>query len=259
MLDDPFWLGLLGSTLAGGCTAVGAAGVFAITRLNPRFEDMLLSGAAGIMLAASFFSLILPGLDLAEQQFGSDVIASLIVIAGVLAGAGIIWWLHEHVPHEHFVIGREGPDATQLKRIWLFVIAITLHNLPEGMAVGVGFSTGDTGNGVSLAIGIGLQNIPEGLAVSVSLLAIGYTRAAAAGWGALTGLAEPLGGLIGAGAGALAATALPAVLGAAAGAMLYIISDEIIPETHRRGFETAATFSLMGGLVVMMFLDTTLG
>lgn len=258
-IDNPFWMGVLGSTLAGGCTAIGAAGVFAITRLSPKFEDVLLSGAAGIMLAASFFSLILPGLELASTQFDHEAIASLVVIAGVLFGALAIWWLHEHVPHEHFVLGREGPEAVQLKRIWLFIIAITLHNLPEGMAVGVGFSTGETGNGMVLAVGIGLQNIPEGLAVSVSLLSVGYTRTAAAGWGALTGLAEPLGGVIGAGAGVIAATALPAVLGAAAGAMLYVISDEIIPETHRRGFETAATFSLMIGMVVMMFLDTTLG
>ena len=259
VITSPFWLGLLGSTAAGACTAVGAAGVFAIQRLSPKLEDMLLSAAAGIMLAASFFSLILPGLDIANARLDHEVLAALIVIGGVMLGAIGLWLLHEHLPHEHFVLGREGPDQVQLKRIWLFIIAITLHNLPEGMAVGVGFATGDPGNGAGLAVGIGLQNIPEGLAVAVSLLAIGYSRKAAFGWGALTGAAEPLGGLIGAAAGSLAELALPAVLGAAAGAMLYIISDEIIPETHRRGFETPATFALMTGMVVMMFLDTTLG
>ncbi len=259
LANHPFWLGVLGSTAAGACTAVGAAGVFAIQRLSPKLEDVLLSAAAGIMLAASFFSLILPGLEMAAATTGSETAASLIVIGGILLGAIGLWLLHEHVPHEHFVMGREGPNQLEIKRIWLFVIAITLHNLPEGMAVGVGFATGDPGNGMGLAVGIGMQNIPEGLAVAVSLLAIGYTRAAACAWGALTGLAEPLGGLIGAAAGSLAELALPAVLGAAAGAMLYIISDEIIPETHRRGFETPATFALMTGMVVMMFLDTTLG
>lgn len=259
VITSPFWLGLLGSTAAGACTAVGAAGVFAIQRLSPKLEDMLLSAAAGIMLAASFFSLILPGLDIANARLDHEVLAALIVIGGVMLGAIGLWLLHEHLPHEHFVLGREGPDQVQLKRIWLFIIAITLHNLPEGMAVGVGYATGDPGNGAGLAVGIGLQNIPEGLAVAVSLLAIGYSRKAAFGWGALTGAAEPLGGLIGAAAGSLAELALPAVLGAAAGAMLYIISDEIIPETHRRGFETPATFALMTGMVVMMFLDTTLG
>jgi len=258
-LEHPFWLGVLGSTVAGACTAIGAAAVFGIQQLSPKLEDIMLSAAAGIMLAASFFSLILPGLDMATEVTGSSTMASLVVIAGVLIGAIGLWMLHEHVPHEHFIGGHEGPDSHEIKRIWLFVIAITLHNLPEGMAVGVGFATGDVGNGMGLAIGIGLQNIPEGLAVSVSLLAIGYSRLSACGWGALTGLAEPLGGVIGAAAGGLATLALPSVLGAAAGAMLYIISDEIIPETHRRGFETPATFALMTGMVVMMFLDTTLG
>ncbi len=211
------------------------------------------------MLAASVFSLIIPGLEAASAVFESENAQALLAVVGILMGGAALWLIHRFSPHEHFITGPEGADPKDLARIWLFVIAITLHNLPEVIAVGVRFVTGDPGNGMGLAVGIGMQNIPGGLAVAVSLLAIGYTRAAACAWGALTGLVEPLGGLIGAAAGSLAELALPAVLGAAAGAMLYIISDEIIPETHRRGFETPATFALMTGMVVMMFLDTTLG
>ncbi len=179
-----------------------------------------------------------------------------IVAAGVLAGAGGLFLVHRHVPHEHFVLGKEGPESKRLERIWLFVIAITLHNFPEGMAVGVGFAGGDVENGVSLAIGIGLQNIPEGFAVALSLISVGNSQARAFWVAALTGLVEPVGGVIGAAAVSLAEPLMPVILGMAAGAMLFVISDEIIPETHRRGYENVATFSLLGGFVVMMFLDT---
>ena len=143
--------------------------------------------------------------------------------------------------------------------LWLFVIAITLHNFPEGMAVGVGFAGGDINNGIALATGIGMQNIPEGLAVAASLLAIRYTRMQAFLVACLTGLVEPIGGLVGSVAVAVAEPLMPWTLGFAAGAMLFIISDEIIPETHRGGYQTLATFSMLGGFSVMMFLDATLG
>ncbi|MBY6204071.1 ZIP family metal transporter [Halomonas denitrificans] len=253
------WLGFIASLLAGLGTAVGALGVVAVRRLSPKLEDALLSAAAGIMLAASFFSLLLPAIGYGEQYFGGTQRAVLVVTAGLLAGAIALHLVHRFVPHEHFVIGREGPDVDTVSRIWLFIIAITLHNFPEGMAVGVGFAGNDIDNGISLATGIGLQNIPEGLAVAVSLLAVGYSRLAAFSVGALTGLAEPIGGLFGAAAVSLAGPMMPFTLGFAAGAMLFIISDEIIPETHRRGYETIATFSLLGGFAVMMFLDATLG
>ncbi|MBL8268028.1 ZIP family metal transporter, partial [Steroidobacter sp.] len=164
-------------------------------------------------------------------------------------------WIHKRVPHEHFVMGREGPDSLRMQRLWLFIIAITLHNFPEGMAVGVGFASGDLGKAMPLAIGIGLQNIPEGLAVAAAMLAINYPKSQAFMVASLTGLVEPLGGAIGASAVWFTGPAMPVVLGLAAGAMLFIISDEIIPETHRNGFEDVATFSLMGGFAVMMFLD----
>lgn len=252
-------LGALASLLAGLGTGVGALGVFFLRRLSARLEDALLSAAAGIMLAASFFSLLLPGIEYGERFFDSHITAVLVVIAGLLAGAVALHLIHRHAPHEHFIGGREGPEPKALGRIWLFIIAITLHNFPEGMAVGVGFAGGNIDNGIALAAGIGLQNIPEGLAVSVSLITVGYSRRHAFTIGALTGMAEPVGGLFGASLVAVAGPMMPWTLGFAAGAMLFIISDEIIPETHRRGYETVATFSLMGGFAVMMFLDATLG
>ena len=211
------------------------------------------------MLAASFFSLILPAIDHAEMQFHSRNIAVIVVIAGILCGAGALFFMHRYLPHEHFLAGHEGPDTKALSRIWMFVIAITLHNFPEGMAVGVGFAGGDFSNGMTLATGIGIQNIPEGLAVAVSLIAVGYSRMQGFLVGSLTGLAEPIGGLFGSLAVSFAGPLMPWSLAFAAGAMLFIISDEIIPETHRRGFENLATFSLLFGFVSMMYLDATLG
>jgi ZIP family zinc transporter len=252
-------MGSLGSLLAGLLTGVGALGVFLVRSLSPRLEDGLLSFAAGIMLAASFFSLILPAMDYGEVHFGTRQLAVLVVMAGIMAGAGGLFLMHRYLPHEHFLSGHEGPDSKLLSRIWLFVIAITLHNFPEGMAVGVGFAGGDLKNGLSLATGIGLQNIPEGLAVSVSLVAAGYSRGRAFLVGLLTGLVEPVGGVFGSLAVSVAGPLMPVALAAAAGAMLFVISDEIIPETHRRGYQTLATFSLLAGFVGMMYLDATLG
>lgn len=256
---DTFVLGSVGSLLAGMGTGLGALGIYLVRRLNPRIEDGLLSAAAGVMLAATFFSLLLPALDRADSLTTSKFAAVSIVAAGLLLGAIGLHFIHRLVPHEHFLLGKEGPDSKRLERIWLFVIAITLHNFPEGMAVGVGFAGGDMGNGTSLAVGIGLQNVPEGFAVAISLLSIGYSRNTAFWVALLTGLVEPVGGMMGAAAVTLAEPLMPAILGLAAGAMLFVISDEIIPETHRRGYETVATFSLLGGFVAMMFLDTIFG
>lgn len=259
MTTNIIWLGFLASLLAGMCSGIGALAVFVVRRISDRTEDLLLSVAAGIMLAASIFSLILPGIEYAELQAGTRSAAVAIVIAGIFIGAWALFLIHRYLPHEHFVAGREGPDTEKLERIWLFVIAITLHNFPEGMAVGVGFAGGDVSNGIALATGIGLQNIPEGLAVAVSMRAIGYSRGQSFSLAFLTGLVEPVGGLFGAAAVSLAAPLMPWTLGFAAGAMLFIISDEIIPETHRGGYQNLATFSLLGGFGLMMFLDATLG
>lgn len=252
---DIFWQGTLASLLAGLGTAIGAAWVLVFRKPAPRSHDALLSGAAGVMLAATFFSLLQPALAEAEALISNKALAVGLVIFGLLSGAAGLHMIHRHVPHQHFTLGREGPDSRRIRGIWLFIIAITLHNFPEGMAVGVGFAGGSVEKGMPLALGIGLQNIPEGLAVAASLMAIGRDKWSAFWTGSLTGLVEPVGGAIGSAAVWLTAPLMPWILGLAAGAMLFIISDEIIPETHRRGHQEVATFSLLGGFAVMMFLD----
>jgi ZIP family zinc transporter len=253
------WLGTLASLFAGLATGLGALAIFLVRTVSHQFRDGMLAAAAGVMLAASFFSLLLPGLEYGEQITGQAWSSALIVIFGVLSGAFALLFVHQKLPHQHFELGREGADISYIRGIWLFIIAITLHNFPEGMAVGVGFAGGDVNNGYVLATGIGLQNIPEGLAVAFSLLAIDYSRFKAFGIALLTGLAEPLGGLFGATLVWLAEPLMPWTLGFAAGAMLFIISNEIIPETHHRQWKIMSTFCLLGGFVVMMFLDATLG
>jgi ZIP family zinc transporter len=252
------WTGFLGSFVAGMATGLGALLIFAIRRFTVRTEVVMLASAAGIMLAATFFSLLLPALELAEQMASSKVAAAGEVIGGVLSGALGLMLLHRFMPHEHFFTGREGPSR-DIARIWLFVIAIALHNFPEGMAVGVGFAGGDYTHGLSLATGIGIQNMPEGLAVAAALLAAGYAKSRSFFVAFLTGLIEPVGGLLGSSAVWLAQSVMPWVLGMTAGAMLFIISDEMIPETHRKGFQNLATLALMGGFTLMMFLDVVLG
>lgn len=252
-------LGFLAGLAAELLTAAGALPVLFNREISARTSDILLSFAAGVMLAASFLSLIVPGIEIAFDQFGSKRITALVVVAGVALGIAFIAVLNECIPHEHFVRGRQGPDAKNLSKIWLFVFAITIHNLPEGLAVGVGFGTGDISKGTTLAIGIGLQNAPEGLAVAVALLSCGYSRLYSVVIAALTGLVEPVTGFLGAYAASQSELVLPWGLMFAAGAMLYVISHEIIPETHHHGHENEATLGLAVGLLVMMFLDIGFG
>lgn len=257
--DNLVFIGSFASLLAGLCTGLGATLIFVVRTLTDRVQDALLSFAAGIMLAASVFSLILPGIDYAMGQGLAELQASLVVIAGLFLGAIVLYLIHNHVPHEHLILGYEGPEVEGVKRVWLFVIAITLHNFPEGMAVGVGFGTGNIAKGTTLATGIGLQNVPEGLAVAASMLAIGYRRGQAFLIALLTGLVEPVGGFL----AVLAVTAveplLPWALGFAAGAMLFVINGEIIPETHRGKYKNLASFALLTGFGLMMFLDVVFG
>jgi len=255
----PVAMGFVASLLAGLLTAVGALPVLFGGVVSQRLSNALLSFAAGVMLAASFFSLIIPGLDAARLLYGGPIIAASIASGGVLLGAGFIALLNECIPHEHFFQGRQGPMPAKIARIWLFVLAITIHNLPEGLAVGVGFAGGDVPRGVTLATGIGLQNAPEGLAVALALLACGYSSVYAFVVASLTGFVEPVAGLLGAYAVSLSQLLLPWAMTFAAGAMLYVISHEIIPETHRHGLENEATLGLTIGLVIMMFLDVAFG
>ncbi len=256
---SPILLGTVASLLAGLATALGALPVLVVRQVPERAQDVMLGFAAGVMLAASFFSLIIPGLDAARSQGATAVSAVTIISAGILSGAACLWAINRFAPHEHFITGREGLDTQKLRRIWLFVIAITLHNLPEGLAVGVGFGDGDVDRGTALAIGIGLQNVPEGLAVALALSTLAYSKAEVLAVVALTGLVEPIGGFLGISAVTAAHSLLPLGLAFAAGAMIFVISDEVIPETHRRGFQTHGTAGLMVGLVVMMFLDVVFG
>ncbi len=248
------WLyGIVASFLAGAATGIGGIPIL-LTRggVSRKLQDGMLGFAAGIMLAATFFSLILPAINI-----GGITISTI----GIMSGAAFVELLNSIIPHEHFLKGHEGSEKIIRihKKIWLFIAAITLHNFPEGMSVGVGFGTGNVSDGISLAVAIGLQNIPEGTAVAASLTSIGYSKGRSALIALLTGLVEPVGGIIGATFVTLMKSALPFFLSFAGGAMLYVISDEIIPETHSQGYEKIATFSLITGFIIMMILDNAFG
>lgn len=253
-----FLLGALASVGASLGTAFGALPVLILRRVSPRTQDVLQSVAAGIMLAATAFSLVLPGLEAARGQYGAVLPATLVVTGGIVLGALAVHVIHRHAPHLHFQGGPEGPPARRLGQVWLFVVAITLHNFPEGMAVGVGFG-GGLESGTTLGLAIFLQNLPEGFLVALGLYAAGYHRGRAVLVSCATGLVETVGGLLGAGAIAVAAAALPWAMGIAAGAMLFVISHEIVPETHRNGYEVEATFGLVGGFALMLLLTAALG
>jgi len=253
--------GVAASAAAGLATGIGALPGLVFRNLSRRVLDALLGFAAGVMLAATAFSLVVPGIAYGERIYGGSAWAVAAVVAGILLGAVFLDRLDKWIPHDHFVKGHEGPSSS-LRKTWLFVLAITLHNFPEGLAVGVGFGGGTdeaVAEGTALALGIGLQNLPEGLAVFLPLVREGYGRGRALGIAAATGLVEPVAGALGAGLVAVFAPVLPLAMAFAAGAMLFVISDEIIPETHRGGHERLATFGVMVGFVVMMAMDVLLG
>jgi ZIP family zinc transporter len=253
-------LGTGASAGAGLATAAGALPVFVVRNISQALQNSFLGFAAGVMLAASFFSLILPGLELAQEASGSAAIAGAIMAAAVLLGSATLHIINRLAPHEHFITGPTEKGAmSRLSRIWLFVIAISLHNFPEGLAVGVSFGGEDVGKGWATALGIGIQNVPEGLAVAIALVSVGYGRLFAFMVALGTGLIEPVGGFLGISAVTTIGGLLPWGLGFAGGAMIWVVSSEIIPETHREGNQGVATGALMVGLALMMFLDWTFG
>lgn len=250
---------LYGGLAGFAATGVGALLAIAFGSITARTQDTMLGFAAGMMLAASSFSLILPGIEAAETITGSAMFAAGTVVVGLGLGVLLMLGLDSFTPHSHDSTGPCGPDAARINKVWLFVLAITLHNLPEGMAIGVGFSGGDLSVGIPLAAAIAIQDIPEGLAVAIALRAIGLSRMTAVLVALGSGIMEPIGALVGIGMSSGFALAYPLGMGLAAGAMIFVVSHEIIPETHRNGHQTPATLGLMAGFGVMMFLDTALG
>lgn len=262
VLPDPRVMqALWGGLFAAAATALGTLPVVLQQRFSERTRDAMLGFGAGVMLAACAFSLVVPGIEAAQAQGASTWGAAGIVAAGILLGALLLVALDHWLPHEHFVKGIEGSreHARALKRTWLFIFAITLHNLPEGLAIGVAFGGADPMAGSALATGIAIQDVPEGLVIALAMRSAGYGRGLSVGLGAASGLVEPIGAVLGAAVIGLSAGLLPWGLAFAAGAMLFVISHEMIPESHRQGHERYATAGLMIGFVLMMVLDTALG
>jgi ZIP family zinc transporter len=236
--------------LAGFGTALGGVGLLALRAPTERVLDVLLGFTAGIMLAASVFSLLVPALDRGRLWE---------VVLGFGAGAMTVLALDRFVPHLHlrfFERGRTAQPADPArKQAVLLLSALTIHNVPEGLAVGVAFAAGGADLGVPIALAIGIQNIPEGFAAAAPLLRVGVSRRSAATVAALTGLVEPPAAFAALAAFEFATMLLPAGLAFAAGAMIYVVADELIPESHARGHERDATLALLGGFLLMMALD----
>lgn len=250
VLFASFWAGAL-------ATGMGALPVFLFAAMSVRTSAGLSGFSAGVMLAASFFSLLAPGLE--ESAAWGRMASVGAASASVLLGAGLIGLLNRFTPHEHFIKGPEGAGRARLDRIWLFILAITLHNFPEGLAIGVAVSSGDEAIGLPVTLGIALQNLPEGLVVAVSLVQVGYPKRHALFVAFLTGLVEPVGAVTGYLGVNVAAGALPIGLFFSAGAMIYVVSDEIIPESHKSEHASFATWATLLGFVLMMALDVGLG
>lgn len=250
---------LIGGFAGFASTAMGALPALFLKGLPQKIEDSMLGLAAGMMLAASAFSLLLPGLAAGEQILGGPGSGAAVVVLGMALGVLLMLGLDEFTPHEHEKNGPCGPGHARCGRVWLFVFAIALHNLPEGMAIGVSFSQADLSVGLPLTVAIALQDAPEGLAVALAVRGAGFSPLTAVMVSAGSGLMEPLGAMLGIGLSSGLAIAYPVGLGLAAGAMLFVVSHEVIPETHRNGHQTPATIGLMIGFALMMVLDTTLG
>lgn len=258
---------LAGGFLAAAATGVGTLPVLFMRRMSSRTSAGMLGFGAGVMFAASVFSLILPGLAAAEAQGAGPWGAALTVALGVLVGAALLMALGRWLPTERWLsppgqaCGRSPSEAESLAlhRTWMFVLAVALHNLPEGLAIGVAFAGPELDNARALSMGIAIQDIPEGLVIAVALRSVGYRRRTAVLLGCLSGLVEPLGAVLAVTLVGASAALLPWGLAFAAGAMLLVVSQDMIPESHRKGHALTASVSLMTGFVLMMVLDTALG
>lgn len=254
-------VGIIASLLCGLATGAGGLLIYLRKHVSKKMLDASLGVAAGVMLAATSFSLIVPAIE----KGGGGVKGAFITLLGILCGGIFLDFTDKLFPDSNLMLNSMEMDESikngaRMRKIWLFIIAITIHNFPEGLAVGVGFGDGDIVNGLSLAIGIGLQNFPEGLAVALPLIRENYPRWKALVIALCTGLVEPIGGLIGVGVVHISRPILPFALAFAAGAMIFVISHEIIPETQSdHNHSKLATHALLIGFVVMMFLDNTLG
>lgn len=256
---------LIGTLFTFGCTALGAAGVFLAKDINKRVLNGMLGFASGVMIAASYFSLLAPAVALSEDL---DVPVWLPAVSGFLLGGFFLLLVDKLLPHLH--PGEKNPEGVKSnwQRSLLLVIAITLHNIPEGLAVGVAFGAAAAGLGdaslsgaIALALGIGIQNFPEGLAVSAPLRREKISRWKAFLMGSASGIVEPVAAVIGAAAVALMRTMLPYALAFAAGAMIYVVAEELIPESKRESADHSdiPTIGVLLGFAVMMLLDVALG
>jgi ZIP family zinc transporter len=248
---------LLTALGVGGASVIGALLGFVFKKISHKFSDIVLSFAAGVMLAAAVIGLILPSLEYGGK-FGL-----IVTVAGVFCGALCVNVLDKAVPHLHKLAGVDGerhPEKQQqLNKILLFVMAIAIHNLPEGIAAGVGFGTGNVTEALTIAGGIALQNIPEGMVIIAPMLAAGMSHGRTFLIALVTGIVEVLGTLLGYFAVTVSSAILPFALAFAGGTMLYVISDEMIPETHAHGSERGATYSLLAGFCLMLVFDVLLG
>ena len=246
---------LLTALGVGGATVFGALIGFIFKKLSHRFSDIVLAFAAGVMLSAAVLGLIIPSLECGGKY------GILITVASIFAGAVCLNIIDKLVPHLHKFVGdeTESHNNANLSRVLLFVLAIAIHNLPEGIAAGVGFGSGDTTQALIIAGGIALQNIPEGMVIIAPMLAAGISPRKTLILALITGLVEIVGTLIGYFAVSISTVILPFALAFAGGTMLYVISDEMIPETHSHGSERGATYALLVGFCVMLVTDVLFG
>ena len=253
--DSKMTMILITALGVGGATVFGSIIGFVFKNISHRFSDIVLSFAAGVMLAAAVLGLVVPSLEYGGKY------AIAITVAGIFAGAFCLNLIDKLVPHMHKLVGadNEKHNNANLSKVLLFVSAIAIHNLPEGIAAGVGFGSGDVSQALIIAGGIALQNIPEGMVIIGPMLASGVSVKKTFICALITGLVEVVGTFIGFFAVNLANAVLPFALSFAGGTMLYVISDEMIPETHAHGSERGATYALLAGFCLMLVMDVLLG